>query len=137
VRDDLPGQTVAPAAYTHLASFAIVDRKAFDPLEFTGRGMQPLAAAPAFRAITVQAARPLTAENARALERWTAPATAQMARDRLTYAAAWPQHFDRVIYYHFGDPANFDPSALKTVAEGSFFAILAPQPPPTPQPAAR
>jgi hypothetical protein len=124
--DQAPGAVVGAAAYSHLASYAIIDRKAFDPLEFTGRGMQPLSVTKPYEQITPQATRPLLAETARTLEYWRGPQNSKMMKEKVGYAVSWPTRFDRVIYYHFGDTRNFDSRKLRMVASGSFFSILQP-----------
>lgn len=116
---------VAPmVAYSHLASYATTDRRVFNPLEFTGIGMQPLSATGRFAPLDVPASMPLhvtaaaALKSADALERY--PVLAQQA----SYAHHWPERFDFVIYYHFGASPNFDPARLQLVRQGSFFSLL-------------
>jgi hypothetical protein len=125
-----PAEIATPAAYTHLAAWAVIDRKAFYPLEFMGRGMQPLSPAPAVAAITPPPTRLLRAEDAVRLAAWSGPPTTAMVKAKEAYAIGWPRTFDRVLYLHFGAAPNFDPQRLRTVAVGSFFSILEPRPAP-------
>lgn len=123
-----PAQVAAPAAYAHLAAYAVIDRKAFNPIEFMGRGMQPLSPAPALAPLTPRPSRPLEAQDARQLAEWSGPPTPAMVEAKQAYAIGWPRTFDRVLYLHFGSAPNFDPERLQTLVAGSFFSILQPRP---------
>lgn len=118
----LPGEV--PIPYIHLASYATLDRRVFNPLEFTGRGMQPLSARQRFEAIDPPNAIPL--EPALALKlKSPPPDLARRAEESpVRYALQWPERFDYVVHYHFGRPSNFDPATLTERHRGSFFTIL-------------
>jgi hypothetical protein len=124
--DDAPQALIGEAAYSHLAGYGIVDRGAFYPLEFMGRGMQPLSVNPQLETITPRAARPLAVESARSLEHWAGAPNATMVESKVDYGVKWPEQFDRVVYFHFGDPPNFDATHLRLAHEGSYFSILTP-----------
>lgn len=124
VRDfDGPQVIAAPMAYMNLTSYATIDRRIFNPLEFTGVGMQPLSVTPAYARIDAVAGQPISSDIANRL----APADAVIAHPAANfstkYALHWPQTFDYLIYYHFGAPKNFNTKALREVRRGSFFTI--------------
>jgi hypothetical protein len=111
--------------YTHLASYSTLDRKAFNPFEFTGKGMQPLRSNAEYACIDVPAGRPLRLGVARQLlDPVTAPLLRQKKYANLRYAYRWDQHFDYVILYHFGAHTNPFPDILVPIKEGSFFSLL-------------
>lgn len=118
---DPPGK---PAYYWHVTSYATLDRRIFNPLDFTGVGMQPLSPTPAFAPYDTPSATPPGPQGAMDL----ADPTPEDIRDahamRSGYALHWPRRFDYVIYYHFEAPPNFDPDDLELVRNGSFFSIL-------------
>jgi hypothetical protein len=111
--------------YAHLTSYATRDRRAFNPSEFTGKGMQPLHVQPEFACIDVPAGRPL---HLRVAEQLLEPATEPLLlQDRyinLRYAYRWDRKFDYVVFYHFGTPANPFAGVLDPVYHGSFFSVL-------------
>ncbi len=116
---------IAPTvAYSHLASYATADRRVFNPLEFTGIGMQPLHATGRFVDYDVPASMPLPVEAAIALKRPDALTRYPVLSKQVSYAHRWPERFDYVVYYHFGADPNFDPQALRVVSQGSFFSLL-------------
>lgn len=113
-----------PVAYSHLASHATADRRVFNPLEFTGIGMQPLRATGRFAAYDVPASMPLPVEAAAALKSPDALTRYPVLAKQVSYAHRWPERFDYVVYYHFGANPNFDPGTLRLVRQGSFFSLL-------------
>lgn len=111
------------SAYSHLGSYATIDRRIFNPLEFTGVGMQPLSVTARFAPYGTPSGRPFSPEVANRLATPT-PELEQKARElQADYALRWPQRFDFVVYYHFGQPKNFNPAVLREVRGGSFFSI--------------
>jgi hypothetical protein len=112
--------------YTHLVSYATIDRRIFNPLEFTGVGMQPLVAIGRFALLDTPVGMPATIEQALVLDGpLTARQRAQIAIANLSYSIGWSRKFDYVVLYHFGRPVNFFPMRLRPVREGSFFTIFA------------
>ena len=111
--------------YTHLLSLATRERRAFNPLEFSGRGMQPLRATTAFHCLDVPAGGSIAPEIARQL---LDPETGELLRHEfhanLRYAYLWHQRFDMVAYFHFGAGGNPFPSLLVPVKQGSFFTLF-------------
>ena len=108
--------------YVHLASYATLDRKAFNPLEFTGRGMQPLQVSPPFSCIDVASGGTLSVPMLRGSV--STVRTGEKRTPRFQYVDKWDRTFDYVIYYHFGERRNPVPEQLKAVIEGSFFTIF-------------
>ena len=111
--------------YAHLVSYVTIDQKAFNPLEFTGKGMQPMIVQPAFSCIDVSASAPVPLG--------LFPKLAMPEKVSLTerygsmnyrYAYHWDRNFDYVIYYHYGTPGNPVPRELRPVHQGSFFTIF-------------
>lgn len=108
--------------YVHLASYATWDRKAFNPLEFTGKGMQPLQTEPSFACIDVASGGTLSVPMLRDSVSTT---NGVSNRDpRVKYADRWDRNFDYMIYYHFGAFGNPAPKQLRPIVEGSFFTIF-------------
>jgi hypothetical protein len=62
--------------------------------------------------------------QARKLEHPTADLQNEMLKGNGRFKLRWPEHFDYVIFYHFGHFANFRPELLTEVHRGSFFSIL-------------
>jgi hypothetical protein len=118
------GATVSPISYSHITSYATLDRQVFNPLEFSGIGMQPLSSTPAYAAIDTPAAMPVQVDNARTLEDPPASLVRTKKGAKARFMYRWPEHFDYVIYYHHGRDPNFDPRHLTEVRRGSFFSIL-------------
>ena len=116
--------TAYPLAYSHLTSYATIDRLIFNPLEFSGVGMQPLSSTAKFAAVDTPAALPFTPQVARALEQPTAKFARHAEEGNAGFALHWPDKFDYVVYYHLGRGRNFDPAVLTEVERGSFFSIL-------------
>ncbi|HEX6979282.1 MAG TPA: hypothetical protein VF342_08275 [Alphaproteobacteria bacterium] len=126
--DACDGLLEARQPYWHLASFATIDRAAFNPLNFTGRGMQPMQASAAYAHIDVAASTPVPVtllEMSGRPERRSAIERVFRKYDVSTYFVGWPAHFDYVVHYHFGCPERLLPHLLSEVAEGSFFTIYA------------
>ncbi len=114
----------APLAYSHLASYATIDRQVFNPLEFTGLGMQPMSARPPFLEADTPNYGALSVDIAERMKR-PEPEFAERARlANAGFALRWPERFDYVLFYHHGGPSNFDPRLLTEVRRGSFFSIL-------------
>jgi hypothetical protein len=111
--------------YVHLTSYLTLDQRAFNPSEFTGKGMQPMLAKPAFACIDIPAGSPLRLNIARRL---LEPETAEILKQRrytnYRYFYRWDRRFDYVIYYHHGARGNPFPTILKPVHQGSFFTIF-------------
>lgn len=121
---DGPQLVAMRMSYSHMTSYATTDRRIFNPLEFTGNGMQPLSVRAAFAKIDTPAGQPFTSAAA---EKLAAPSALTLARAHefdVDWAVRWPEKFDYVIYYHFGGSANFDSARLQLVRTGSFFSIL-------------
>ena len=119
-----PRLLASPMSYSHVTSYATIDRRIFNPLEFTGVGMQPLSVRPAFAGIDTPAGQPFSASAAKNLARPNRRTLARAQQYHVEYALRWPEQFDYVVYYHFGGPPNFDPTTLEVVRVGSFFSIL-------------
>ena len=111
------------SAYSHIGSYATIDRRIFNPLEFTGVGMQPLSVTARFAPYSTPSGAPFPPEIANRLATPT-PSLEQKARKlQAAFALRWPQRFDYVVYYHFGQPKNFNPAVIREVRAGSFFSI--------------
>ena len=120
-----PTNTIAGSlAYGHISSYATLDRRIFNPMEFTGVGMQPLIATAAFAPYDVPHAMPFDPKTAAKLAEPTPEFEKKIKLHNSEYAARWPDRFDYVIYYHFGQAPNFDPARLEMVEQGSYFSIL-------------
>lgn len=124
VTDIGPRLIAWPTAYVHVTSYATVDHRIFNPLEFTGVGMQPLWPTAAYAPIDPEVGPVLYSETANRLIN-PIPQTeiAALNSPMYRFAIRWPQTFDYVIYYHFGRPQNLAPGLLATVRSGSFFTI--------------
>jgi hypothetical protein len=114
---------LVPITHIHLASYATLDRRVFNPLEFTGIGMQPLAATGRFLAIDPPHGMPIDPATVLRLKAPTADMLA-IAEFEPRFAFHWPERFDYVVHYHFGRQANFDPALLTELRRGSYFSIL-------------
>ena len=113
-----------PLAYSHLTSYVTIERRIFNPLEFTGVGMQPLKVTPAYAAVDTPTGQPYSPELANRFI-LPDPSLAELARkNNAGFALGWPHKFDYVIFYHFGRPYNFNPAVLEEIRRGSFFSIL-------------
>ena len=120
-----PENTIAGSlAYGHITSYATLDRRIFNPMEFTGVGMQPLSATPAFATYDVPHAMPFDPETAAKLADPTPEFQKKIRLYRAQFAERWPERFDYVVYFHFGKAPNFDPGRLEIVERGSYFSIL-------------
>jgi hypothetical protein len=117
-------RVVQPMAYSHLTSYATIDRRIFNPLEFSGIGMQPLQPTAAYQSIDTAAASPISASLARVLYNPSHELSQRALRMNLGYLLRWPEKFDYVVYYHFGTAPNFAPERLTLIAQGSYFSIL-------------
>lgn len=121
---DVTTSTALPHAYGHLTSYATLDRRIFNPLEFTGIGMQPLMPTPAFAPFDTPAAMPFDARTALKLADPDPAFEKKIRAYNVEFAERWPQRFDYVVYYHFGGKPNFDPARLTLIEQGSFYSIL-------------
>lgn len=136
VTDLDPNSPVPRRFYSHLGSYATVDRKIFNPAEFTGKGMQPLVVKREFACLDIPAGWPVPTEIIGELSK---PETASLMDTKkfrpYDYAYRWDRNFDYVVHFHFGARANPVPSQLKAVREGSFFTIYrTPRTTPSPDP---
>lgn len=111
----------------HLASFAVVDRAAFVPLLFTGRGMQPVRAAPAYAALDASASTPiplgLLGPSART---GGVDELRQLLRehDVPDYFIGWPEHFDHLLVMHGGCETTLPAGVrLELLADGEAFSL--------------
>jgi len=128
--DDDDKRAALPLAYIHLASYATIDRRIFNPNEFSGIGMQPLSTTSRYASIDSPGAVPVNVDNALKMEDPT-PELREKARKRnAQFMLRWQDRFQYVIYYHFGGAPNFDPRVLTEVHRGSFFSILKVKPRP-------
>jgi len=121
---DVTTSTALPHAYGHLTSYGTLDERIFNPLEFTGIGMQPLRATEAFSSYDTPAAMPFDARTAMKLADPDATTQQKIRAFNVEFAERWPERFDYVVYYHFGGAPNFDPARLKLIERGSFYSIL-------------
>ena len=121
---DAPTSTAGSLAYGHITSYATIDRRIFNPMEFTGIGMQPLRATAAFAPYDIPHAMPFDPQTALKLADPTPEFEKKIRKYKAGYAEHWPERFDYLIYYHFGGAPNFDPTRLELVEHGSFFSIL-------------
>lgn len=121
---DGDGGSAQPLAYTHLTSYATIDRQVFNPIEFTGVGMQPLSVTPRYARLDTPGAFPFKPETAIELKSPSADLERRAYEKNAEFALRWPERFDYVIYYHFGRRQNFDPAVLTEIRRGSFFSIL-------------
>lgn len=120
-----PTNTIAGSlAYGHITSYATLDRRIFNPMEFTGVGMQPLSVTPAFAPYDVPHAMPFDPKTAVKLADPTPAFEKKIKLHKSEYAERWPERFDYVIYFHFGKAPNFDRARLELVERGSYFSIL-------------
>ena len=120
-----PTNTIAGSlAYGHITSYATLDRRIFNPMEFTGVGMQPLSVTPAFAPYDIPHAMPFDPKTAMKLADPTPAFEKKIKLHKSEYAERWPERFDYVIYFHFGKAPNFDPARLQLIERGSYFSIL-------------
>lgn len=113
----------SPVAYTHLTSYATLDRHVFNPLEFTGVGMQPLSAVGRFAAYDIPVSSPIPVATAKLLAAPDATIVRRATAVGLDYALNWPRRFDYAVHYHFGDAAILPWPGLHPIHRGSFFTI--------------
>ena len=111
-------------SYIHLSSYATLERRVFNPLEFTGIGMQPLSSRPKYASVDTPAALPFTPKVAGKLKNPTPEYARRASQRNAEFALRWPARFDYVVYYHLGHGTNFDRAILTEVRRGSFFSIL-------------
>jgi hypothetical protein len=124
VGEDTGPELIAfPSAYSHLGSYATIERRIFNPFEFTGVGMQPLSVTAPFAPYDTPAGQPFSPGVANNLATPTPALEGKARKLQADYALRWPQRFDYVVYYHFGRPKNFNPAVLREVRAGSFFSI--------------
>ncbi len=124
VAGDGTGFVADPLAYSHVTSYLTIDRRIFNPLEFTGIGMQPLSVTPAYERVDTPTGQPYSPEIANRFIK-PDPALAKLARENgAGFALGWPNKFDYVICYDFGRHHNFNPALLTEVGRGSFFTVF-------------
>jgi hypothetical protein len=122
--DGGPKVVAMPMAYTHVTSYATIDRRVFNPLEFTGVGMQPLSVVPRLADMDAAAGSPFSVEATEKLAAPSARTVASAHQLDAAFALRWPERFDYVVYYHQGKDRNFDPEHLNEIHSGSFFSIF-------------
>lgn len=122
LQDDRQAPPMQEHLYFHLASYLTRDRSAFNPSEFTGVGMQPLRAKPEFACIDAPAGEPIFVSTAAQLINPSAAAATAVGQK--PYAVRWPERFDYVILYQWGEKSNPFPAILTPVRHGSFFTIF-------------
>lgn len=113
--------------YGHLAELAIPERCVFVPQMAKLPDQQPVLAASAMQGIDGGTALPLTlAELDQGADRDASRrlrAQPQPGAQR-AYWADWPDHFDAVLFVHWGRPdLTLRPDLLTLVARGSFFDL--------------
>ena len=124
VASDGPERLAQPLAYSHVSSYLTIQRHVFNPLEFTGVGMQPLSVTSTYASIDTPTGQPYSPQLA---NRFIAPdpaLTKLAVENEARFALYWPRNFDYVLFYHFGRARNFNPKVLHEVARGSFFSIF-------------
>jgi hypothetical protein len=122
--EEAPEAQVSAIAYSHLASYGTIESRIFNPLEFSGIGMQPLSSTKAYALVDTSDALPVSVDLALQLEN-PVPSIAKDPRAaKAQFMFRWPERFDYVIYYHHGRAPNFDPLHLTEVHRGTFFSIL-------------
>lgn len=109
--------------YFHLASYALLDRRAFNPLQFTASSMQPLAAVGDYRSVDVGVGQPLSASLAEAACRDPLPAPKLLTQNTYAYTRKWCRKFPYVLYMHFGSPEPLG-ARLDQVAAGTYFTLF-------------
>jgi hypothetical protein len=117
--------TVPQQFYSHLTSYNTRDERILNPLEFTGKGMQPLQVKSEFACIHPAAASPI---GVRVAQQLAQPNALLWPRENVPadfrYAYNWAKTFNYVVYYHFGSRRTLFPGTLLPVREGSFFTIF-------------
>jgi hypothetical protein len=112
--------------FWHVPSYAVVDRGAFVPTVFTGRGMQPIRAAAAYRHLDTPASTPIPHDL---LLRAARPAEAESIRRSLEaeagpgYFIGWPRAFDYVVFLHYGCSPKTAFEHLVPITVGSFYTL--------------
>jgi hypothetical protein len=119
-----PTEAADPLAYSHVTSYLTIDRRIFNPLEFTGVGMQPLSVTKGYAAVDTPTGQPYSPELANRFVSPNAALEKLADENEAGFALRWPRNFDYVVFYHFGRPYNFNPSLLSEIRRGSFFTIL-------------
>lgn len=117
------GQISLP--YWHLASYALIQRQVFNPLQFTASSMQPLQVAGSYRRVSVAVGQPLPDKDADAACKFDGSARqSKLRKAGFSYAVGWCQTFPFVLYLHLGAPKQFGSHALAEVSRGSFFTLF-------------
>lgn len=122
--------TTTRMSYAHLMSYATIDRRIFNPYEFTGKGMQPMVAVGAYEPLDTPVGVPLKPDTARLTFGPPSPTPewlAVMEQRNMQYTIEWGAHFPYIVYFHFGKAPNFDPGQLRLMTQGSFFSVLVPK----------
>lgn len=126
VRELTAQPSIDPISYWHFASYATMERRIFNPLEFSARGMQPLSVKGRYAPLDTPAGRPVPVGYALTAMRDTPrDVVAELDHAGAHYVVNWGGKFPYVLYYHFGTAPNFSPGTLRMVKQGSFFSILA------------
>ncbi len=114
------------SVFWHVPSFAVVDRAAFVPLLFTGKGAQPIRATRPYLPLDVEAGTPVPLNL---LELAARPELADRLRRALEqeqipgYFLDWPWHFDYLVFLHQGCPRPILPEHLTGLTDGSFYSL--------------
>jgi hypothetical protein len=112
--------------FWHLPSFAVVDRGAFVPLVFTGRGMQPIRATQRYRPLDAGSGIPVPPEL---LDMAAQPEPSDRLRQLLDekqipgYFVDWPHRFDYLVFLHQGCRSPIEPGHLLELSDGSFYTL--------------
>ncbi len=130
------GSDVDYKLHYHMASVATVAGRIFNPLEFSGKGMQPLDATPAFACRNVEVGRPLNRVESILVRE---PAffhrrLSKVQQKTFAYAQHWTSDFSHVLYLHEGKSRWTPAKGLVPIAQGSFFKIYANPAVPVPGP---
>ena len=120
---------VSPELLRHLGSFATIDRSAFMPLIFAGRGMQPIRLAHDFAALAPADPLMLAALSRSWLIQAANPADIPTLRQTLKrlqwtdYFLNWPQKFDYLLMLDSACATNPWPGLLRRIGNGDGFTL--------------
>ena len=111
------GTPYAPLdAQSHLAAYATIDRGAWEPFIFAGKGMQPVRSVKPFASGALPTMVPPT------LELLAQPGA--HTDDGATVPAGWPQHYDYLLVLGHGCHANPMPALLEPDSDGPGFTLF-------------
>ena len=134
-----PAKSVANPPLTHLASYAAIDRGIYNPLVFTGVGMQPLRTIKHPLAASLHAMSPSSFALLNAITE--AGSVGQLSRnlpndphladeakdlsqsDTASSFRFWPAAYNAVLVLHRGCVRNLMPGYLKLIGSGDFFSL--------------